>query len=118
LIDAKSLSIPCTLIILLLALTIICFMVCILVSRKAKIKISKRIAFDMDEINEINNDGSVAPINGDKQIDELSMALNHVISLEPEDTRSFETGGIILFILSTIATTLVLFFSESLSFFI
>jgi hypothetical protein len=118
LIDAKSLSIPFTLIILLLALTIICFMVCILVSRKAKIKISKRIAFDMDEINEINNDGSVAPINGDKQIDELSMALNHVISLEPEDTRSFETGGIILFILSTIATTLVLFFSESLSFFI
>jgi hypothetical protein len=93
-------------------------MVCILVSRKAKIKISKRIAFDMDEIAEISNDGNISPINGDKITDELSMALNQLISIEPEDTRSFETCGIILFILSTIATTIVLFFSESLSLFI
>jgi hypothetical protein len=118
LLDAKSLSLPFTLIILLLALTIVCFMVCILVSRKAKINISKRIAATMDEVKEISDDGSIAPNKGDQLIDELSIELNHLISIEPEDTRLFETCGIILFILSTIATTLVLFFSESLSFFI
>lgn len=114
LIEAKSLSFPFALILLLLALTIVCFMFSVIFSRKAKRNISHFVNGQIGEARKIDNDGTIAPVQGDFQLNQLSTDSVQKVSNYPEDTKLLELIGIVLFILSSICTTLVLFFNESL----
>ncbi len=114
LLDTKSLSLPFSLIILLLALTIVCFMVSVILSRKAKRNIAHFTNQQISKARQIESDGAIAPIQGDLQLSNLTTDSVEKISTYPDHTKFFESIGVVLFILCSICTTLVLFFNESL----
>jgi hypothetical protein len=114
LLDTKSLSLPFTLIVLLLALTIVCFMVAVILSRKAKRNIANFTNHQIRKARQIESDGAIAPIQGDIQLNDLTTDSVEKISTFSDDAKFFESAGIILFILCSLCTTLVLFFNESL----
>lgn len=114
LLDAKSLSLPFSLIILLLALTIVCFMISVILSRKAKQSIAHYTNRQINVARQIDSDGTIAPVQGDSDLNALSIESLKNVSNYPESTRLFEAIGIVLFILCSVCTVLVLFFNESL----
>ncbi len=116
LINAESLSIPFSIIIIFLIMTICVFMISILASRIAKKKISLIVNRKINHMREISCDGDIAPNAGDEKITDNESSLRDTISKIPSLTRSFEYTGITLFIFSSISTILVLFFNETFKF--
>ncbi len=79
LLDAKSLSILFALIILILAMTIVCFMVCVLLSRGAKKEISTLVKNNIEFVKDIEGNGDITPNEGDKQVTQISIvACKHI----------------------------------------
>lgn len=115
LIAVKGLSFPFVLVIVLLALTILCFMLAVIYSRHCKRSIGNLIRDNIEAARGIDKDGNI-PINtGDPMVSKISEETIHAVSGYPEISRYLEMVGVGLFILSSMTATIILFFKEALS---
>lgn len=117
LLKANSLSLLFAIIVLILAITISSFMVSILLSRNAKKNISTLINEALNEITIIDNNPKTSSYEGDLMVDNIQISLEIKISKQPKASRLLEMIGIVLFILGSILSILILFFSEILKLF-
>lgn len=112
LLKKESLSVSFAFIVILLAVSVLSFMVSALFARKAKQSIADTVRSAITKANEIDTNGRIAPYDGDISVNSINTQLNTDISQAPALSRSFESAGLVILIGTSVFTTIILFLSE------
>lgn len=112
LIEAKSLSIPFSIMIIFIAIAIVFFMVAIIMSRKSNSALSKAVSHSWEKLREHEGNARIAPIDGDIMVERVFVSSESEMTAYMDTTNQMEVVGLILFAVGSVGTAVVILATE------